>query len=95
MCCIVLINPPSLCCQRERIPEQQRFKHFKIDFMRTDHTPLFAEISNDHINQMVKEVKETVATEHNQENSRNIFSAAELWRIQKNRRMRVQRRMMF
>ena len=67
-------------------------KHFKIDFMRTENTNLFASISNDHINQLVKEVKETVATDAHQDNGKNTFSAADLWRIQKNRRMRVQRR---
>lgn len=62
--------------------------------MRTDNTSLFASISNDHINQLVKEVKETVATDINHENGKT-FSAADLWRIQKNRRMRVQRRVIF
>lgn len=62
--------------------------------MRTDNTNLFASISNDHINQLVKEVKETVATDVNQENSKT-FSTADLWRIQKNRRMRIQRRLIF
>jgi hypothetical protein len=62
--------------------------------MRTDNTNLFASISNDHINQLVKEVKETVATDANLENAKT-FSAADLWRIQKNRRMRVQRRLIF
>jgi hypothetical protein len=62
--------------------------------MRTDNTNLFASISNDHINQLVKEVKETVATDVNLENSKT-FSAADLWKIQKNRRMRVQRRFVF
>jgi hypothetical protein len=87
---------PIFVLSREKNPETKKeFKTFKIDFMRTDNTTLFAEISNDHINQMVKEVKETVASEHQQENGRNIFSTADLWRIQKNRRMRVQRRMIF
>jgi hypothetical protein len=62
--------------------------------MRTDNTNLFASISNDQINQLVKEVKETVATDANLENGKT-FSAADLWRIQKNRRMRVQRRLIF
>ncbi|MCE3281480.1 MAG: hypothetical protein K0Q66_217 [Chitinophagaceae bacterium] len=62
--------------------------------MRTDNTNLLAGISNDEINELTKEVKETVASAHHQDNSRN-FSAAELWRIQKNQRMRVQRRMIF
>jgi len=68
-------------------------KHFKYFFMRTENTNLFASISNDHMNQMVKEVKETVAVNH--ENMKTIFSTADLWRIQKNRRVRVQRRGIF
>jgi uncharacterized protein YaaQ len=70
-------------------------KTFKYFFMRTENTTLFASISNDHMDQMVKEVKETVAVEINQENMKPVFSAADLWRIQKNRRVRVQRRMIF
>ena len=62
--------------------------------MRTETNTLFASISNDQMNQMVKEVKETVATDVNQDNSKT-FSTADLWRIQKNRRMRVQRRLIF
>ncbi|HEX6916247.1 MAG TPA: hypothetical protein VF145_13450 [Chitinophagaceae bacterium] len=63
--------------------------------MRTETTTLFAFISNDHLNQLVKEVKETVAGEMNQEPGKAVFSSADLWRIQKNRRMRVQRRVIF
>jgi hypothetical protein len=62
--------------------------------MRTDNTNLLASISNDHINQLVKEVKETVAADATLENGKT-FSAADLWRIQKNRRARVQRRLIF
>ena len=70
-------------------------KHIKIDFMRTENTNLFASISNDHINQLVKEVKETVASDVNPTTDKTVFSAADLWRIQNNRRMRVQRRVIF
>jgi hypothetical protein len=63
--------------------------------MRTDNNNLFATISNDHMNQMVKEVKETVATDAQVNGGKTVFSAADLWRIQNNRRMRVQRRVMF
>lgn len=63
--------------------------------MRTDNNNLLASISNDHMNHLVKEVKETVATDVNQDNSKTLFSAAELWRIQKSRRTRVQRRGIF
>ncbi len=73
----------------------QIIKNIQIKIMRTETNNLFATISNDHLNQMVKEVKETVATDANQDNGKNIFSTADLWRIQKNRRARVQRRMIF
>ena len=63
--------------------------------MRTESTNLFAEISNSHMNQLVKEVKETVATNATEENSKHVFSAADLWNIQKMRRTRAGRRMMF
>lgn len=62
--------------------------------MRTDNNNLLASISSDHMNQMVKEVKETVATGING-SDKQVFSAAELWRIQNTRRMRVQRRSIF
>jgi hypothetical protein len=35
---------------------------------------------------LVKEVKETVASGLNQDNSKNIFAAADLWNIQRTRR---------
>jgi hypothetical protein len=76
------------------IPAKPDHKHIKIDFMRTDNNNLLASLSNDHINNLVKEVKETVATDATLENSKT-FSAADLWRIQKNTRMRVQRRLIF
>lgn len=63
--------------------------------MRTDNNSLFAAISNDQMNQLVKEVKETVATELQVNNGKAVFSAADLWKIQNNRRPRVQRRTMF
>jgi len=63
--------------------------------MRTDNTTLFASISNNHMNQLVKEVKETVATDVNMNSGKSVFSAADLWRIQNNRRVRVQRRVLF
>jgi hypothetical protein len=62
--------------------------------MRTDNNNLFASISNDQMNQLVKEVKETIATDANLENAKT-FSAADLWKIQKNRRTRIQRRGIF
>ncbi len=54
--------------------------------MRTENTNLFDKISNDHMNNLVKEVTETVAIEMNNDNSKNIFSAANLWNIQKMRK---------
>jgi hypothetical protein len=78
-------------------PDKQTpdYKNIQILFMRTENTNLFVSISNDHISQMAKEVKETVAADMSSENCKPVFSAADLWRIQKNRRMRVQRRMIF
>lgn len=63
--------------------------------MRTENTNLFVSISNEHMNQMVKEVKETVATEINPGTIKTVFSAADLWRIQNSRKVRVQRRGLF
>jgi len=63
--------------------------------MRTDNNNLFASISNDQMSQLVKEVKETVATDVQVNGGKSVFSAADLWRIQNNRRMRVQRRGLF
>ncbi len=62
--------------------------------MRTNNN-LFATISNNQMTQLVKEVKETVATEVQVNNNKTVFSAADLWRIQNSRRTRVQRRVMF
>lgn len=63
--------------------------------MRTDNNNLFATISNDQMNELVKEVKETVASDAQVNGGKSVFSAADLWRIQNNRRMRVQRRGLF
>ena len=77
----------------ESPPKAKNSKTFKINFMRTDNNNLFAEISNSHLNNMVKEVKETVASGIGHENSKTIFSAADLWNIQRMRRTRIARRL--
>jgi hypothetical protein len=76
----------------KNLRQNRKQKHLKIDFMRTDNTNLFAQISNGHLNQLVKGVKETVASETNMENSKPVFAAADLWNIQRMRRTRIQRR---
>jgi hypothetical protein len=49
------------------------------------------EIDQNHLDQLTQVVIETVATNLAQETK--VFSAADLWNIQRMKRMRVQRRM--
>lgn len=59
--------------------------------MKTQLTNLFSQISKTEVENLTTQVKETLAMGDTQ-NSSKIFSAAELWNIQRQRRTFVQRR---
>jgi hypothetical protein len=60
--------------------------------MKTQNTNLLMELSENHMQELVNTVKETVAV--NMENATvKTFSAADLWRIQSMRKVRTARRL--
>jgi len=59
--------------------------------MKTQLTNLFSQISKTEVDNLTTQVKETLAMGLTQ-NSSKVFSAAELWNIQRQRRTFVQRR---
>jgi hypothetical protein len=67
------------------------FKTFKYLVMKTQDTTLFTTSDKQEMNTLGKEVKETVA---NNQNHQHIFSAADLWNIQRMKRVRVYRNLM-
>ncbi|MEJ7587643.1 MAG: hypothetical protein WKI04_08785 [Ferruginibacter sp.] len=62
--------------------------------MKKQSNTLFAIISSKMVENLTNVVKETLATEFNQP-ANKIFTAADLWSIQRQRRTRTQRRLSF
>ena len=60
--------------------------------MRTEFINLFAEINATELENLTREIKETVATEIHVENAKPVFTAADLWNIHNMKRTRVSRR---
>jgi hypothetical protein len=67
------------------------FKTYKLLVMKTQSTNLFEQISKTQVESLTMEVKETLAMGYNHRKSK-IFSAAELWNIQRQRKSLNQRR---
>ncbi len=59
--------------------------------MKTQNTNFFQQLGQEQLKNLVKEVKETVATGI-QQNNKNVFSAVDYWNMQRNRRNRIVRR---
>ena len=55
---------------------------------------LFSSLSNQQLNNLTKVVDETIATDFNLSNSK-VFTAADLWNIQRQGKSRIQRRYSF
>ena len=60
--------------------------------MRTEFISLFAELNALELENLTREVKETVATEAHIENAKPVFTAANLWNIHNQKRVRTSRR---
>jgi hypothetical protein len=60
--------------------------------MRNEFINLFAEINATELENLTREIKETVATEVHVQNTKPAFTAADLWNIHNMRRTRVSRR---
>lgn len=59
--------------------------------MKTQNTNFFQQLGQHHLNNLVKEVKETVATDLHI-NNKNAFGAVDYWKMQRNRKTRIVRR---
>ena len=59
--------------------------------MKTQNTNLLTELNKTEISKLTQEVKETVAMDA--KNHTTVFSAADLWNIQRTTRPRTQRRL--
>ena len=60
--------------------------------MITQNTNFFEQLGKDHLNNLVKEVKETVATNVNLQNNKTVFGAVDYYKLQRSRRNRIVRR---
>ncbi|MGN6212976.1 hypothetical protein [Parafilimonas sp.] len=61
--------------------------------MRTEFINQFAEMNALTLENLIKETKETVATDVHAENTKPVFTAANLWNIHNKRRVRAGGRM--
>ncbi|MFN3666589.1 MAG: hypothetical protein ACK4S0_10545 [Sediminibacterium sp.] len=59
--------------------------------MNTQNTNFFKQLGQEQLNNLTKEVKETVAMGINI-NNKNVFGAVDYWKMQRNRRTRIVRR---
>jgi protein-arginine kinase len=60
--------------------------------MKTQNTTFFQTLGKDQLENLVKEVKETVATNMPTINHKPSFGAVDLWKLERNRRNRIVRR---
>ncbi len=60
--------------------------------MKTQNTNFFQALDQEQLNNLVKEVKETVATNVPQVNQKTAFSVVDLWNLERSRRSRMVRR---
>ena len=58
--------------------------------MKTQNTNFFKQLGQEQLNNLVKEVKETVAT--GIANNKNVFGAVDYWKMQRDRKTRIVRR---
>lgn len=59
--------------------------------MKTQTTNFFQQLKQGELNNLMKEVKETVATGIHI-NNKNVFGAVDYWNMQRNRKTRIVRR---
>ncbi|GAC1439762.1 MAG: hypothetical protein NVSMB63_05350 [Sediminibacterium sp.] len=60
--------------------------------MKTQNTTFFQALDAEQLDNLVKEVKETIAADISRINDKPVFSAADLWNLQRMRRIRITRR---
>jgi hypothetical protein len=67
-------------------------KHFNKKIMKTQNTTFFQTLGKTQLENLVKEVKETVATNAPQVNQKTAFGLVDLWNLERNRKNRMVRR---
>jgi hypothetical protein len=60
--------------------------------MKTENRTFFQSLGKTQLENLVKEVKETIATDAPVVNTKATFCAADLWNLEKSRRARIVRR---
>ena len=60
--------------------------------MKTQNTNLFQSLDKAQVDNLVKEVKETIATNVNTAGHKTVFAAADYWNLQRSRKVRTGRR---
>lgn len=60
--------------------------------MKTQNNFFFQSLGENQLNNLVKEVKETVATNVAQVNQKTAFGVVDLWNMERSRRTRIVRR---
>jgi hypothetical protein len=60
--------------------------------MKTQNTNFFQALGKTHLENLVKEVRETVAVNVAQVNQKNAFGVVDLWNLERTRRTRTARR---
>lgn len=60
--------------------------------MKTQHSDVYQPLNREHMDNLVKEVKETIATNAPAIQHRNAFGVVELWHMAGSRRNRIARR---
>ena len=60
--------------------------------MKTQNTNFFQALGKEQLNNLVKEVKETVATNVAHVNQKTAFGVVDLWNLERSRRSRMVRR---
>ena len=67
-------------------------KTIKNKIMRNEFISQFAELNATTLENLTRDVKESVAVETHEENTKQVFTAANLWNIHNRRRVREPRR---
>ena len=60
--------------------------------MKTQHTNFYQSLGKEQLDNLVREVKETVATNHPVVNRKTAFGVVDLWHLERSRRTRTLRK---
>ena len=71
---------------------EKNYKHFNNKIMKTQNTTFFQNLGKAQLENLVKEVKETVATDAPLVNQKTAFGVVDLWNLERARRNRMVRR---